>query len=181
MQFPPPVRILSAAVLALSALAAHGHGPTPQKIDESVTIAAPPAAVWAVVGNFADLAGWNPAVTASSADRGNEAGSTRTLTLPAGQVTEQLDDYDAAAMSMSYRSGTPDPKVLPASSYSGRLTVKPDGSGSRLGWQVRGYRADTGNDPAAGMDDESAVKALRALMRPGLDAVRARIESSGPR
>ena len=45
-------------------------------------------------------------------------------------------------------------------------------------WQARGYRADTGNEPAAGMDDESAVKALRALMRPGLDAVRTQIEAS---
>ncbi|MFX5245262.1 SRPBCC family protein, partial [Acinetobacter baumannii] len=85
---------------------------------------------------------WNPAIKASSADRGNEAGSTRTLTLPTGTVTEQLDDYDAAAMSMNYRSGNADPAVLPVSSYSGRLTVKAEGSGSKLVWQARGYRAD---------------------------------------
>lgn len=169
---------LSVLTFALFAPLAVAHGPTPQKIDESVVIAAPPAAVWAVVGDFAGIAKWNPAIKTSSADRGNEAGSTRTLTLPTGTVTEQLDDYDAAGMSMNYRSGNADPAVLPVSSYSGRLTVKAEGSGSKLVWQARGYRADTGNDPAAGMDDESAVKALRALMRPGLDAVRTQIEAS---
>lgn len=172
-------RTLSALALALLGVAAHAHGPTPQKIDISVRIAAPPARVWAAVADFAGIAAWNPAIGKSSADRGNEAGSTRTLTLPAGELTEQLDEYDAAGMSMSYRSGTPDPKVLPASSYSGRLSVRPDGDASKLVWQARGYRADTGNEPAAGMDDDSAVKALKALMTPGLEAVRAKIEAGG--
>jgi mxaD protein len=168
----------SVAVLALCAGAAHAHGPTPQKVEVSVTIAAPPSAVWAAVGNFADFAAWNPAVTRSSADRGNEVGSTRTLTLPAGEVTEQLDDHDAAAMTMSYRSGRFDAKVLPVSSYSARLSVKAEGRGSTLRWQARGYRADTGNEPAPGMDDAAAVAALKALMTPGLDAVRARLEAA---
>lgn len=170
---------LSLLSFALIAPLAQAHGPTPQKIDESVAVAAPPDKVWAVVGDFAGIARWNPSVMESSADRGNETGSTRTLKLAKGSVTEQIDDFDATAMTMNYRSGMADPTVLPVSSYSGRLTVKAEGSGSRLSWQARGYRADTGNEPPAGMDDESAVKALRALMRPGLDAVKARFEAGG--
>ncbi|MDY0055507.1 MAG: SRPBCC family protein [Methyloversatilis sp.] len=170
---------LSMLSFALIAPLAQAHGPTPQKIDESVTIAAPPDKVWAVVGDFAGIAGWNPSIAESSADKGNDAGSTRTLKLDKGSVTEQLDDYDAAGMTMNYRSGDANPAVLPVSSYSGRLTVKAEGSGSKLSWQARGYRADTGNEPPPGMDDESAVKALRALMRPGLDAVKAKLEAGG--
>lgn len=168
---------LTALSLALIAPFAHAHGPTPQKIEESVVINAAPAAVWAVVGDFAGIAKWNPAVKASSADKGSEAGSTRTLTLDKGKVTEQLDDIDAAGMTMNYRSGETDPKVLPASSYSGRISVKAEGSGSKVSWQARGYRADTGNEPPPGMDDESAVKALRGLMRPGLDSLKSGLES----
>lgn len=135
---------LSVLTFALFAPLAVAHGPTPQKIDESVVIAAPPAAVWAVVGDFAGIAKWNPAIKASSADRGNEAGSTRTLTLPTGTVTEQLDDYDAAAMSMNYRSGNADPAVLPVSSYPAGSPSRPKAAAAS--WC--GRRAATAPTPA---------------------------------
>lgn len=169
----------SALALALSALPARAHGPTPQKIDEAVEIAAAPAAVWALVGDFDALARWNPALKSSAADQGNTVGSKRTLVFAQGgaSVSEELDEHLPEQMSQSYRSGrTIDPKVLAVSSYSARLRVVPAAGGSRLEWRARAYRADTGNEPAPGQDDAAAVQALRALMLPALQAAKNKLE-----
>lgn len=158
--------------------AASAHGPTPQRIDESIEIAAPPAAVWALVGSFADFARWNPTLASSSADKGNEQGSRRELkTRTGGTIAEELDDYDATALSMSYRSARDlDTQVMPTSSYSARLRVTPVGSGSKLEWQARCYRADTGNEPPKGKDDATAVAAMKAHIRPALEAAKQQLE-----
>ena len=177
--FSPLRRRTLAALAGLAALPAWAHGPTPQKIDEAVEIAAPPAAVWALVGDFASFSRWNPRLKASEADRANTVGSKRSLTLAqGGSVSEELDEHLPAEMSLSYRSGRAiDPKVLAVGSYSARLRVLPAGSGSRLEWRARAYRADTGNEPAPGQDDAAAVKALRDFMLPALQAAKQRLEA----
>src|SRR5690606_20998357 len=49
--------LLATVALVSSAMA---HGPTRQKVTESVEIAAPADKVWAIVGNFQDVS-WHPA------------------------------------------------------------------------------------------------------------------------
>lgn len=166
---------LMASTAAVPALA---HGPTPQKIDEQVDIAAPPDKVWAAVADFANPR-WNPAVTASKADQGNTPGSRRTLTLASGgTVTEELDDLDPVQRVMGYRSDRKiDPAAMPASSYTVKLRVMPVGEGSRVEWRARAYRADTGNEPAPGRDDAAVIKALQAHIRPGLAALKQTMET----
>lgn len=163
----------------LTAPPVRAHGPTPQKIDEAVEIAAAPAAVWALVGDFGSLARWNPRLKASAATQGNAVGSMRTLDLTQGaSVSEELDEHLPAEMSMSYRSGrVMDAKALPVGSYSARLRVVAAVSGSRLEWRARAYRADTGNEPAPGLDDAAAVQALRDLMLPALQAAKKQLEA----
>ena len=63
---------LATLVVALPAAA---HGPTRQKVTETVTIAAPADVVWARIKNFDALKDWHPAVAESPADKGNEVGS----------------------------------------------------------------------------------------------------------
>lgn len=169
---------LAATVLLAPWAAARAHGPTPQRIDEQIEVAVPPAQVWALVGDFANFARWNPALSASQADQGNAPGSKRTITFAkGGQAAEELDDYSAAEMSLSYRSGREvDPKVLPASSYSARLRVLPAGSGSRIEFRARAYRADTKNDPAKGQDDAAAVQALQEYIKPALAKAKQALE-----
>ena len=60
--------LLLATGLVACATVALAHGPTPKKVDESVQIKADPKAVWAVVGKFADIAKWDPELTASTGD-----------------------------------------------------------------------------------------------------------------
>lgn len=160
---------------------AQAHGPTPQRIDESIDVAVAPAKAWALIGNFAGVASWNPTFSASEADKGNTAGSRRVLTLArGGQISEGLDEHSDTEMSMSWRSARDlDPAVLPASSYSARLRVLAAGSGSRIEFRARAYRADTGNDPAKGRDDAAVVQALQSQVRAGLARAKALLEQGG--
>lgn len=47
------------ALVCVWPLAASAHGPSRQKVTESVEINAPADKVWAVIGNFQDM-GWHP-------------------------------------------------------------------------------------------------------------------------
>lgn len=57
--------------LSGSALA---HGPTPQKVDQTITIRAAPDAVWKVVGPFGGIGTWHPDV-ATVETTGGDAGA----------------------------------------------------------------------------------------------------------
>lgn len=175
----PGRRLALAAVLCYVVMHAAAHGPTPQRVEESIDIAAPPAAVWALVGDFGRFAPWHPLLTASSSDKGNSVGATRTLTLArGGMLTEDLDEYLPAEMLINYRSGRViDPTVLAVGSYSARLRVSATAGGSRLEWRARAYRADTGNEPAASRDDAAAVTALQEFIRPALAAAKRQLEA----
>lgn len=168
------VPLATAAVMATTALA---HGPTPQKVDQSVTIAAKPDAVWAVAGDFAGIGAWHPDVAKATGTGGNASGGRRTLTLKNGGTLEEgLDEWDAAKRTYSYRLGDADLKALPISSYSATLTVTPDGEGSKVEWVGRFYRGDTGNEPPEELSDAAGKAAMNSYFGSGLKGLKARVE-----
>ncbi len=67
---------------------AFGHGPSRQKVTETVEINAPADKVWAVVGNFQDMS-WHPAFAKLEGAGGNDANATRTLTLTSGGTIDE--------------------------------------------------------------------------------------------
>ncbi|MCP3444443.1 SRPBCC family protein [Bradyrhizobium sp. CCGUVB14] len=174
--------IAGVAVLAVAGMAlttAWAHGPTRQKVRESIEINAPPAKVWAVIGNFQDMS-WLPPVTKTEGEKGNDIEATRRLTLTGGAtVDEELYKFDAAAMTYSYRITKVDVKVLPVTNYSSTLTVTPstDGKGTTLEWAGAFYRGFPNNDPPPELSDEAAVKAVKGLYQTGLEALKKKIES----
>ena len=160
-------------VALLVASIADAHGPTPQKIDESIQINADPKTVWAIAGDFARIAQWDPDVKASSGSN-----ASRELTFANGQtLTEEVDEYDAANMSYSYRMIHPNLDAVPASSYAAKLVVTAgDNGGSVVRWYGRAYRGDTGNEPAENLNDEAARTALSTLFKAGLAGIKAKAE-----
>jgi mxaD protein len=171
---------LIAGVALVHTAATHGalaHGPTPQKVDQSITIAAKPDAVWAVVGDFAGIGSWHPAVAKSEGQGGNASGGRRAVTLRAGgTLDEGLDEWDAAKRTYSYRLSDADLKALPVSSYSATLTVTPDGDGSKVEWIGRFYRGDTGNEPPEDLSDAAGKAAMNRYFGDGLKGLKARVE-----
>jgi hypothetical protein len=165
--------------MALLPMAAEAHGPTRQKVTETVEINAPPAKVWAAIGDFADMS-WHPAVAKSEGQGGNAVDATRVLTLAGGgTIDEVLYKHDAAAMSYSYRITRVEVSVLPVTNYSSTITVKPLGADrSLVEWRGAFYRGYPNNDPPPELNDEMAVKTMTAVYRAGLDQLKKTLEGS---
>ncbi len=161
--------LASTTLLAALPGAALAHGPTRQKVTETITINAAPDAVWAKVKDFGAMNTWHPAVEASAAADGNKVGSRRTLTLKGGgKVVEELETYNEAEKSFSYRMKDAGP--IPVTNYSSTFTVKP---GSAAGttlveWRGAFYRGFPNNDPPADKNDDAAVAAVTGIYKTGL-------------
>ena len=174
------LRLLSAALL-LSALGASGalaHGPTPKKVEESIAISAPPADVWAVVKDFANIADWHPLVTESKGEGGNAAGATREITLKSGGVlSDGLDEYDDKGMMYGYRLSKENVECV--REREGRGIEEGGGAdgGSTASWVGRFYRADTSNFPPEDKNDEAAIAAMTEFFQEGLKGLMAKAEA----
>lgn len=168
--------LLVLAAVLIGPAVAWAHGPTPQKVDEKITISAPPADVWKVLRDFASIGVWHPMVAKIKVEgSGNE--TTRTVTLKTGgDLVDSLDAIDDKAMEIDYRLENEDFKALPVSSYSDAITVKPAASGSEVEWISRLYRFDTGNEPPEDKNDAAAVKASTAYIKAGLEGLKAKVE-----
>lgn len=172
-------RWLSATALMIFAVSAMAHGPTRQKVTESVEINAAPAEVWAVIGEFADAA-WLPMVESSEGEGGNEKGATRVLTLgPDVKVYEELKKHDSSKMSYSYKipNDTHDVAILPVNNYSATLSVTGDGDKSVVTWKGAFYRGYPNNDPPDELNDEAAVAAVTGLYQAGLSHLKEMLEA----
>ncbi len=175
-----PLAVLRAIVIAavLTPAAALAHGATPQKVVETIEIAAPPAKVWAVVGDFQDM-GWLPGVVKTEGEGGvtPEIAKRRLFLAGGAVIDERLVQYDDAAMSLRYIIEHVDFAVLPVGNLSATLKVSPAPSGgSVVEWKSRFYRAFPGGNPPEQYTDEVAIKAVSELFRSGLAALKARVE-----
>lgn len=169
--------VASAAMLAALPGGALAHGPTRQKVSETITINAAPDAVWVKVKDFGAMNTWHPAVEACAAPDGNKIGSRRTLTLKGGgSVVEELESHSDADKSFSYRMKEAGP--IPVTNYSSTFAVKP---GSAAGttlveWRGAFYRGSPNNDPPPDKNDEAAVAAVTGIYKSGLANLKAVVE-----
>lgn len=161
-------RFIAFIAIALLPFAAAAHGPSPQKVEKSVTIKAEPAKVWALVKDFGNMHKWHPAVVSTKLEKkGND--TYRLLTLKeGGTVQEKLRSVDEEGMRLKYEivEGS-----LPVSDYYSIISVAPGANAgeSTVTWMGRFYRVYKLNPPIpAGQDDESALKAVNDLYDAGL-------------
>lgn len=154
------------------------HGPTPKKIEKTITIEAAPEAVWAVLADFSNIGLWHPLVAECTGTGGNASGAERTVTLKGGgSITDGLDEYDAAARSYAYRLAKEDVEAFPVSFYTATIAVTPAGEGrSEVAWSGRFYRADTGNYPPEHLNDDAAIAAMTEFFETGLAGLKAAVE-----
>jgi len=176
------LHLFAAALAATSMLATVGvasaHGPTRQKVSETVVINAPPEKVWTVVSNFQD-GGWIPVVAKTEGTGGNAPGAKRTLTLKDGAtVDEEVAKLEADKMTLMYRINQVDVKVLPVTNYSSWLIVTPEDGGakSKVEWRGAFYRGYPNNDPPPELNDEAAVNAVTGLYKASLENLKKQIE-----
>jgi hypothetical protein len=166
------------AAAALAPTAAHAHGATPQKVVETIDIAAPPSKVWAIVGDFQNM-DWLPGVVRTEGVGGNEPETAhRRLILASGAtLDDRLVQYDASAMSLRYLIEKIDFAVMPINNFSATLTVRASAAGAAVEWKARFYRAFPGGNPPENYTDEKAIEAVEKMFREGLAALKAKVES----
>jgi carbon monoxide dehydrogenase subunit G len=159
---------LALALLAGLVAPTLAHGPTRQKVVERITIDAPAAAVWARIKNFDALKDWHPAVATSPADKGNDVGSVRQLTLKGGgELSESLEGFSDEQMKYNYRAK--DGGALPVTNYTSTIQVTADGANAVVEWRGAFYRAHPNNDPPPDQNDEAAVAAITGVYKSGRD------------
>lgn len=170
--------LLASAFVALGMPAA-AHGPTPQKVAETIDIGAPCELVWSKLRDFGSIGGWHPSVTAVEANGASERGATRKLTLQNGEsVVEKLDEVNGDLQSIAYRLSTENLKALPVSFYTAKMIVSrpTPGPECRVEWEGRFYRGDTTNEPPPELNDEAAVAAMTAFFKVGLGGLKQAME-----
>ncbi len=162
-----------------ASLPASAHGPTRQKVTETIEINAPAEKVWAVIGNFQDMS-WHPAVEKTEGEGGNAADATRKLTLGGGGVVEEkMRSYDAEGRSFKFEITNVDVKVLPVNNFSASLGVAEEGGKSVVTWRGAFYRGYMNNDPPDDLNEEAAIKAVTAMFKAGLEALKKSLEAGG--
>lgn len=167
--------LVSAALFAWAG-AADAHGPSRQKLTETVEINATPAAVWDIVKNFSNVE-WMPMVATVTSNGGNAEGATRELHLKKGGVVkEELKSYDAAKMSFSYKMENPDCAILPVNNYSSSIALEASGAGTKVTWNGAYYRCFLANNPPPDQNEEAANKAVEAVYKESLAHLKALAE-----
>jgi mxaD protein len=182
------LHLLATALIAVP-LVASAHGPTRQKVNESITINAAPEKVWTMVKDFGAFDKWHPAV-ASVELKGDK---TRVVTLKSDgnpTITEDLLKLDDGKMSLKYKisemsvvktitfnsKDTPY-YTLPVHNYKATIMVKPDAAGSKVTWKGAFYRSFMDNPPVPeGQSDAEAVAAVKAVYTSGLENLKAIME-----
>ncbi|HNU67174.1 MAG TPA: SRPBCC family protein [Methylotenera sp.] len=171
-------KFLALLALAILPLTVAAHGPSPQKVEKTITIKAPPAKVWAIVKDFGNMQAWHPAIASDKLEKKGEE-TFRTLTLKSGgEIYEKLRSADDKDMKLKYEivSG-----VAPVADYNSFMTVTsgPGAGESTVTWVGRFYRTYKLNPPIpAGQDDETAVKFVTDVYDAGLAGLKKAAENS---
>ena len=166
------------------------HGPTRQKVEESIIINAPVEKVWELVGDFSGLHKWHPAVKSTEM----QGDDTRILTLaPDKKLTEKLKKLNNEKKKLKYKivdmsvletfefaGSKVERKVLPVNTYSSTISVFKEGEGSKVTWVGKFYRAYLLNPPTPeGMSDKDAISTISSVYKGGLDNLRKMLEEKG--
>jgi carbon monoxide dehydrogenase subunit G len=136
------------------------------EVTRSRDIDAPPAAVWAIVGDFCAISRWHPQVERCilSTDEDDETARVQVRGLVVkgglGTIVEVETARDEAGMSYSY-SFVQGP--LPVLAYNATLSVRPNGAGSTVIW--------SGTFDASGATDAAALADLTSVYDEGLAGI----------
>jgi len=133
------------------------------RITRQIDVQATPASVWAVLGDFGGL--WHPLVANLSLTGQGIEQLRRIETIDGKVFVERLQALDQNNKVLTYTmvSG------LPADFYEGRISVEPNGTGSRIVWTV--------NFRNAGMAGLFLGLTISTLIDTGMAALQAKFAS----
>lgn len=177
------LRILTLILCTVGSSVVFAHGPSRQKVTQTIEINAPAAKVWGLIADFCAISQWHPAIAACTLEGGNAVGAKRTLRAGKAygpEIVEELQAYDPATMMYRYKIIKTDNAVMPVTTYSAFLTVTAkDDKTSSVEWRSGFYRAYPKNNPPPELNDEAALKAVNAVYQQGLENLKKLAEQQG--
>ena len=151
------------------------HGPTRQKIKESITINAKPEEVWNVIKDFEKINIWHPSISKVESD-----GKNRTIYYSPRNNTpikQKLENYNVEKMMYKTSITEVDIKFFPVSTYTANISVKGNDDGtSTVLWKAAFYRAFLNNDPPPELNEAAAIKAVTEFFQAGLNNLKSKLE-----
>ena len=162
-------------ILILIKDTSYSHGPSRQKVSESITIDAPSTDVWKIVNNFQNFK-WNKNIESVSSDS-NKVGSERVLTFNSGEnVKQKLEKSDDTKMMVNWRIIETNNSILPVNSYSSKIFVKSKDGKTLVQYKAGFYRGFMGNDPPPELNDENSKKLVKNFITENLQGLKKIVE-----
>ncbi len=134
------------------------------EVKRQLEVPASPEEVWAVIGDFGQIAEWHPACSASSSETVHGEVRRTIVVGDGGRLVERLEELDDTAHTYSY-SILEGP--LPVKDYLSKLSVEADGEGSLILWSGRFNAKD--------VDDDRAKGVIAGIYEIGLAALKKRL------
>jgi carbon monoxide dehydrogenase subunit G len=157
--------LLAAALLAVSAAASWAGGAI--TVSRSADIDKPAEEVWALIGEFAKLDTWHPAVESVTLSGDGGSGVHRLLKLNGGgEIDETLLNYSLTDKSYSYVINA---SPLPVANYNSTLSVTENGNGSTILW--------VSTFEPVGVPDEEADKIIGGIYEAGFASVAEKLKN----
>ena len=170
--------ILFSALLIPSLVLA--HGPSRQKVTETIEIDAAPAKVWAIINEFCSIQDWHPSIQSCSSDKGSEIGAIRTIELANGEkINEKLFKLDTDSMRIQYAMQLEKGRVVegfPVATHGSTITISDNGGKATVEWKGAFYRSFPGQQPPPELSDAACIEAVTTLYRSGLENLKALAE-----
>ena len=170
MKFFKLFSILS--ILILIPYESSSHGPSRQKVSETILIKASASKVWEIVKNFKDFK-WNDDVKNCSASD-NKIGSERVIEFVDGSIVKQkLEKLNDEKLMIGWRVIETDNKMLPVNSYAAKIFITPkDENTSQVKYKAGFYRGFMGNDPPEELNDENSKKKVENFIKKSLSGLK---------
>jgi len=154
----------------------YSHGPTRQKIKESVTINAKPEEVWNVIKDFGKINAWHPSISKVESD-----GKNRTIYYSPRNNTpikQKLENYNPEKMMYKTSITEVDIKYFPVNTYTANISVKGNDDGtSTVLWKGAFYRAYVNNDPPPELNEAAAINVVTEFFQVGLNNLKKKLEN----
>ena len=151
------------------------HGPTRQKVKESVIIKAKPEDVWNIIKDFDKINSWHPSISKVEGDGKNRIiyYSPRNNT----PIKQKLENYNPEKMMYKTSITEVDIKYFPVNMYTANISVKGNEDGtSTVIWKAAFYRAYVNNDPPPELNEAAAIKAVKEYFQTGLNNLKKKLE-----
>lgn len=153
------------------------HGPSRQKVIESIEIDAAPNKVWEIISDFCSISDWNPIIKSCSSDNDSEINAIRTIELENGEkINEKLYKLNPEKRIIQYAMKEEKGRVIlgfPVLTHGSTITVKENEGKSIVEWKGAFYRAFPGQQPPPELSDEACREFISKMYKSGLENIKA--------